>query len=169
MNKLVIAIVSVFLSAQATAGFLVEPYVGYGQIATTTDVSAVEDEDAVGSFLGGRLGYSFLLVSGGIDFNTGSAGDFERTNTSAFVGVDLPILLRFYAKYLVSSNLEHSDHDFDYNLKDGYALGAGFTGLPFVVLNLEMAKQVYEVETDGQSYDVDGASYLLSVSLPLDL
>ncbi|MBC77930.1 MAG: hypothetical protein CME64_18130 [Halobacteriovoraceae bacterium] len=167
-SKLFIALICAVFSVQSYAGFLIEPYAGYGTIATTTDVPSDDNETEAGAFVGGRLGYSFLLVSAGIDYNTGSAGDYDRTSTSAFVGVDLPILLRFYGKYTFSSDLENSDNDFDYDFKSGYAVGVGFTGLPFVSLNLEAGAEKYEVEVLGQDYDVDAANILATVSLPLD-
>ena len=52
----------------------------------------------------------------------------------------------------------------------GTILGVGFTGLPFVSLNLEMANYKYdEAELSGLSGNVDAdfKHYTLSVSLPL--
>ena len=165
MKKLVLALMLIsFTSAQA--GLLVEPYIGYGSIATTTDVPNADDDREGGSFVGGRLGYSFLLFSAGLDYNTGKADEYSRTESSAFVGFDLPILFRFYAKHIFASELKNDDFDFDF--KEGYALGVGFTGLPFVVLNVEAGKQVYEAKYEGDNYDIDAASLLLTVSLPLD-
>lgn len=168
LSKLFIAAVCAAFTLQAHSGLLIEPYVGYGSIATTTDVPSDDNETETGAFVGGRLGYSFLLVSAGVDYNTGSAGDYDRTSTSAFVGVDLPILLRFYGKYTISSDLENSDNDFEYDFKSGYAVGVGFTGLPFVSLNLEAGAEKYEVEIAGTDYDVDAANILATISLPLD-
>lgn len=167
-SKLAVALITALLSVQSFAGVLIEPYAGYGTIVTTTDVPSDENETEAGAFAGARLGYSFLLLSAGVDFNAGSAGDYDRTNTAAFVGVDLPILLRFYGKYIVSSDLENSDDNFDYDFKSGYVFGIGFTGLPFVSLNLEAGQQKYEVEVGGTDYDIDAASVLASISLPLN-
>lgn len=77
------------------------------------------------------------------------------------MGLDLPILLRFWGEYFLSSEAENL------TFKDGYSIGAGFTGLPFVSINLEAQTINYELEQSGFKYDVASAAYLLSVSLPL--
>ncbi|MEX1099143.1 MAG: hypothetical protein WEB87_01885, partial [Bacteriovoracaceae bacterium] len=119
MKTLFIMGLSIFMAGQAAAGVLIEPYMGYGQIVTTNDVPDQDDDSESGAFVGGRLGYSFLLFSAGLDYNTGSAGDYNRENTAVFAGFDLPILLRFYGKYIFASHLSNSDNDFVYDFQDG--------------------------------------------------
>lgn len=171
MSKILFITLTLFISHQAAAGLLIDPYIGYGAISTDSDVPDDDAETQTGSFIGTRIGYSFVLLSAGLDVSAGSAGNLDRTNTAVFAGVDLPILFRFWGKYLLSSDLDNNDNDFDdfsYDLKNGYVLGAGFTGLPFVSLNAEYGKTFYEASSGGDDYDFDTESFMLSVSLPLD-
>ena len=56
----------------------------------------------------------------------------------------------------------------DFTFKDGYGLGIGFTGLPFVSLNLEIEALNYDAESSGVETDYSVASTILSVSMPFD-
>ncbi|MFT6630204.1 MAG: hypothetical protein ACJAS4_000138 [Bacteriovoracaceae bacterium] len=169
--KALVAIVAACLSVQSFAGLLVDPYFGVGQIKTTADVSDLDGEAESYTSIGSRVGYSFILVSAGIDYEMGKYGlnddDISVTNMSFFVGVDLPILIRAWAEYQISSDISGSDADLSF--KDGYSVGVGFTGLPFVSLNLEIAATNYELDLAGNKVDFTTASTLFSVSLPLDL
>ena len=65
--KLLVMALIASVSMSAFAGFMVEPYVGTGTYATSFDASLLEDSEVSGesyTTVGGRLGYSFLLVSG---------------------------------------------------------------------------------------------------------
>jgi hypothetical protein len=167
-------LISLF-SANTFAGILIDPYVGFGNSTTTLDqASGSYSDDSTDSVsaVGGRLGYSFLLLSAGIDYQMATIDDAKRTNTSAFVGFDLPILLRVWAEYTLSSQIDDDDLDsnIDISLDSGYSVGIGFTGLPFVSINLEVEQHNYTYEnvpTLGE-LEVASATYLLSVSLPLD-
>jgi hypothetical protein len=169
--KVLVAIVTTCLSLQSFAGFLVDPYIGFGQIKTTADIASVDGEAESYNSVGSRIGYSFILVSAGIDYEMGKYGlgddDIDVTNMSFFVGVDMPILIRAWAEYQISSDL--SGTDVDINFKDGYSVGVGFTGLPFVSLNLEVGVTNYEMEIGSSTFDFSAANTLFSVSLPLDL
>jgi hypothetical protein len=170
-----IAMVSLFyVSENANAGFLIDPYFGIGSSKSTLDLSGVDDETASSTVAGARLGYSFILISAGIDYQMLSGKDaldedMKVTSTSAFVGVDLPILLRFWGEYFFSSNIDGDTFDTnDTSFKDGYGIGIGFTGLPFVSINLEVETLNYDMTISGLDYDYSTASTILSVSLPLD-
>jgi hypothetical protein len=180
MKKLIMLTLMLGLSSNAFAGFLIDPYVGTGSFAGVLDpanaaAEGINDPDDVEesmSAVGSRLGYSFLLFSAGIDYQMLTVDGDSQTNTSAFVGVDLPILFRFWAEYFLSSSVdEETDQSVDF--VDGYGLGVGFTGLPFVSINLEAQFLNYEYSTEnlGTDYDYDYSTvgYILSVSLPLDL
>jgi hypothetical protein len=170
--KVFIAVMTACLSVQSFAGFLIDPYIGLGQTKTTSDFATDGDSESVTS-IGSRVGYSFILVSAGIDYEmakTSSDGnDVDITNMSFFVGVDMPILIRAWAEYQISSDLEVEGSNTDYDFKDGYSVGVGFTGLPLVSLNLELAVTNYEVDSAFGKLDFSTATTLLSVSLPLDL
>jgi hypothetical protein len=173
--KLLIAALAVSFSMQSFAGLLIDPYFGIGQskpVFVVAGVPAAESSDASSSTsFGSRLGYSFLLISAGLDYEMSTvASDDELTitNTSLFVGVDLPILFRFWAEYFISSSLDQTDSTIDFDFKDGYGLGIGFTGLPFVSLNLEVQTVNYDFTVLGYDGTVTNASTVFSVSLPLD-
>lgn len=175
MKKLIMLTLMLGLSTNAFAGFLIDPYVGTGSLVGAFDAANaaaegndVKDAEESMTAFGSRLGYSFLLLSAGVDYQMATIDGETQTNTSAFVGVDLPILFRFWAEYFLSSTYELDD--FDVEFQDGYGLGIGFTGLPFVSLNLEAQYLNYELDSNvgGLKYDFATVSYLLSVSLPLD-
>ena len=166
--RLLVVLSSLIFSSQAFSGLLIDPYLGIGRSAFAIEGVVLADPDAESSSsIGSRLGYSFLLVSAGIDYEMVTAGDFKVTNTSAFVGVDLPILLRFWGEVMLSSNLD-DDSSTTYDFKDGYSVGVGFTGLPFVSLNLELSTLNYEFTFLNNDADFSVASTTFSVSLPLD-
>ena len=172
--KVLGALLMCSLSLQSFAGLLIDPYIGYGQYRSTADFAKERSEAAGVTALGSRLGYSFILVSAGLDYQVLETEDvFEEeasiTNLSAFVGVDLPILFRFWAEYFFSSNIDSNESGVDYGFKDGYGLGVGFTGLPFVSLNLELENLNYELEVGNTDFDYSVVQTVFSVSLPLDL
>ncbi|POB13237.1 MULTISPECIES: outer membrane beta-barrel protein [unclassified Halobacteriovorax] len=167
MKKILVAMMIMIAGFQAQAGIYVEPYLAYNILGDT------DGEDTTGTNIGGRLGYSLpMLVSFGLDYNMGSytidgaTGDVDAdtTNLGVFVAVDLPILLRGYASYYFSSDIEASGASFD---GSGIAVGVGFTMLPFVSLNLEYRAMSYDGA--GGFPDFDGKEILVGVSLPLDL
>ena len=179
-----LTIVLVLFSFNASAGFLIEPYAGIGSFATTNGALSdaaelVEDDIEDGELsaesstvFGGRIGYSFLLLSAGIDYEMDTFADGTRNTTSLFVGVDLPILLRFWAEYGLSSTYATTDEDledFDVTYDGGYSVGIGFTGLPFVSLNLEVENATYNFKDGDVEFDSEWASYLFSVSFPINL
>ncbi|MAZ48208.1 MAG: hypothetical protein CME65_06575 [Halobacteriovoraceae bacterium] len=167
LKLLVLALIA-SMSMSAFAGFMVEPYVGTGTYATSFDVAAAEDEEVSGesyTTAGGRLGYSFSLLSAGLDYELMSLDDTTVTNTGLFVGVDLPILFRFYGKYIFNSDFDNDDVDLDF--QSGTVLGVGFTGLPFVVINLEVSSLLYTFDFSGNDVDAAVAATALTISLPL--
>ncbi len=173
-NLSLLSVLAAFLFVNtAQAGFLIEPYVGTGQFKSTLDYGSSDEESATISAMGARVGYGFLgTLYAGLDYGMQTTeiteDDASLTNMAAFFGVDLPILLRAWAKYYLSSSIDEEEFK-DADFKSGYAIGVGFTGLPFVSLNLELQTIKYETEILGSKYDVDTAATIVSVSLPLDL
>ena len=179
MKKLLLAMI---ITVSASAGLLVEPYLGYeigsGEAGST-------DYTFNTSVLGGRVGYTMLGLMGGIDYSLGMESDLEgktggvtgktkysQDSLGLFVGYELPILLRAWATYYLSTNLERqegTDKGKEYS-GDGLGLGVGFTGLPFVSLNLEYRMMSYD-EYDGTALanKIDMNFVMVGVSLPLDL
>lgn len=198
-NFLLLFFLSIFVFAgTAKAGILIEPYLGFSLAGSgdTTFGTSKYDHSYSTPTIGGRLGYSMLGFMGGIDYSMQSF-DLEsevgsttfkdgvsKNQLGIFVGYNLPILLRVWGTYYLSSKVEGDDAntasnfiDSRYEFSDGggYALGAGFTGLPFVSVNLEYRTIEYDkAELSGANITnynekMDLSEILLSVSLPLDL
>lgn len=198
-NFLLLFFLSIFVFAgSARAGILIEPYLGFSLAGSgdTTLGTAKYDHSYSTPTIGGRLGYGMLGFMGGIDYSMQSF-DLEsevgsttykdgvsKSQLGIFVGYNLPILLRVWGTYYLSSKVEGDDANttgqfidsrYEYSDGGGYALGAGFTGLPFVSINLEYRTLEYDkAELSGAnvtSYNekMDLSEILLSVSLPLDL
>jgi hypothetical protein len=167
-NLSLLCLLTAFISTSATAGFLIDPYVGTGQFKSTADLSSLEESETI-TATGARVGYSFLLLSAGIDYQMATIDKDKVTSTSIFVGVDLPILIRAWAEVFVSSDYDSDTAGNELTFKDGNSIGIGFTGLPFVSLNVELQNINYESEFLGNKYDVKTAATVFSISLPLDL
>ena len=187
MRKLLIGLVFMF---STQAGFLIEPYMGYQLGSQETTVGSSKYEYALGGqLIGARVGYTLPLLMAGIDVNLGTmdadvdsapAGtpdtEYDTRQIGLFAGVELPILLRAWATYYFANEYEQPDGD-KYS-GGGMALGVGFTGLPFVSLNLEYKMLTFDELEDGTTgakstlsgtNELDSNEILLSVSLPLDL
>ncbi|UXR66140.1 hypothetical protein EZJ49_07740 [Bdellovibrio bacteriovorus] len=173
MKKLLVVLAVVLgFGSVSHADVLVEPYLGY-EFGKTTD----PDGKLTGSQLGLRLAYKTpLMLWVGADYTMGVSGevdpdstpkeDAKRTTLSGVVGIDFPILLRAWLGVGFTNDLKlDSGKLTGKNMK----LGVGFTGLPFVSLNLEYIKDTWD-EFDGNSLttDAQNESYVLSVSLPLE-
>lgn len=163
---------TMFITNFASAGLLIDPYFGSGATTLEYEIGNLDDDDKdSATVFGSRLGASFALFSVGVDYQVFS-GDDKLTTTSAFVGVDLPILLRFWGEYVFSSTLDSEDFDdagIDLTLKDGYSLGVGFTGLPLVSLNLELQTINFDMEVASTEGDLTIAATVFTVSFPIDL
>ena len=168
-------IVSIFLisSFSANAGLLLDPYVGMGNAKSTFDAASLDDTNDNATVLGARVGYSFLLFSLGADYQMATIDGSTRNNLSAFVGFDLPILLRVWAEYTLNSSVDNDDlpSSVDVTFNDGYSVGVGFTGFPLISVNLEIEQTNYTYENYPVvgDLDVSSAAYILSVSFPLNL
>ncbi|MDD0853320.1 outer membrane beta-barrel protein [Halobacteriovorax sp. GB3] len=192
MKKLLLVLCAT-LMVNAQAGVLVEPYLGYRLVSGEDSNSSKTEYDYNGSVIGGRLGYQFLGFMGGLDYSRGlgayeleqkdssgtSKNDYTQSSFGLFAGYELPILLRAWVTYWMSNKLEGDSgavNGDEFN-GSGYGLGIGFTGLPFVSLNLEYRNMTYDEFFDkaaGTTTALSGDSeigmseILLSVSLPLD-
>ncbi|MCF8058531.1 MAG: hypothetical protein K9K67_04490 [Bacteriovoracaceae bacterium] len=196
---LILFFLSLFVfSSNTKAGVLIEPYLGFslaGSGDTTFGTNKYEHSYSSPT-IGGRLGYGMLGFMGGIDYSmqtfdlesergsTTNKDGVKKSQLGIFVGYNLPILLRVWGTYFLSSSLEGDDPQtasnlidsrYEYSSGSGYALGAGFTGLPFVSVNLEYRTLEYDkLEVSGTALSTynektDLSEIMLSVSLPLDL
>ena len=174
MKRLFAILALVSVSSVARADLLLEPYVGY--FMGNSEISGGYEEDFSGLSLGGRVGFqSFGFMLGG-DFMTGKweddgnpSMDVTPTNLGVFVGYNFPILLRVYGIYGFSSKLKHETTNYSNTYEgDSIRLGVGFTGLPFISINLEYFTAEYDEDDFGaQNPSLESSGYGLTVSLPL--
>ena len=176
-----------FFSAQANAGFLLEPFLGYesGKIDVDYDASIPVtdvDWDATGAELGLRLGWTFAGLQLGAEYHsaallgtpTGSTIDsgVATTNMGVFVGFEFPVMFRIYGTYLLKIEDASDDISGSYPKPEGtgYKIGFGFTSLPIVDINIIYAMRNLEVEdTAGTKVaDVGTTSYGLEISFPFE-
>lgn len=203
--KKIATLLFVYLGVQAAqAGILIEPYLGYevGAIKATlstaysTALSLPDGTELAGktegTVLGARIGYTLpvlfwvalepTMMTGKYKASNTLTLDCDSSRTQLFIdaGVDFPILLRAWVGYGMTN--EWSAKDVSGTAKytgSATKVGVGFTGLPFVSINLEyithnfnkvtgLAGTVSDKVSDNFS-STTSASTVLSVSLPLDL
>lgn len=162
----------------SNASLLLDPYIGINLSGTTKFTSGNSDVDydynSAPVSIGGRVGFSKLSFSTGLDYQMTSgvklknqAEKFDASELAAFVGFDFPILLRAYAGYIFSADFEATSNKYDEG--SGYKLGVGFTGLPFISINLEYKNISYDKLNNATIKTADHNSVLLAVSLPIKL
>lgn len=152
MKTVLLAFAAVFMMSQSAHGLVnLEPFIGY----------AADDADE--AVFGGRVGFSVLpMVSAGVQANYFL--DTENLFGGVYAMVTLPVLIRGWVGYDFFSDYENSSVD-----GKGPYFGVGFTGLPFISLNLEYHIQNFDDITVG-STTVDGGEskiLMLTVGLPL--
>ncbi len=161
----VIALLGLFvLSKQVSAGILVEPYLGLslgGSGEAKLNGSKYDYSFSTATY-GGRLGYQYLGIMGGVDY---SYQDFrltkegpgletklktKRNQIGLFAGYEFPILLRVWGTYFLSGKM---DAEFEkYSSASGYELGAGFKSLPFLSFNLGYRSITYDHYTPAATF-----------------
>ena len=192
-NLLVLLTLTICFAGKANAGFLIEPHAGFALAGT------IEQNTTTGSYsglnFGARAGYSMLGLMGGATYNMSMSTDYEftqgltkitnkakRTDLGLFVGYELPILLRVWGSYYLDTKVEGEDApgtplvDSTGTWKGtGYGVGVGFTGLPFVSLNVEYKMFTFTDKEDSDATPIASTftpnitvnEVLLTVSLPL--
>lgn len=174
--KMALAACSTLLFVNAAqADLLLEPYLGY---TMGTAEQGSDKWDSNNMVLGGRVGYSALVLQAGFDYSIASGAKFkgkdgvadiegDGSQLYAFVGGDFP-LLRAWAGYGMMN---------EFKVKDGAKLtgsavkvGAGFTGLPFLSINAEYIMATFD-KSDGNSLsdNLKNNTLMLSVSAPFEL
>jgi hypothetical protein len=190
-------VVSIVSPKVAHADIYIEPFVGYAMID-------YDGEDGGGSAYGGRIGWSALGFAVGAQYTgfastveasdeTGTKKDFDfvGSNIGVFASFEFPILIRVWATYHLSAEGKVKDFSVDPDGAGGAAavvgdvsykgagteIGIGFTGLPFLDINLSVTNLTYDdnehpVQSSAPALEVeetDSTIYMLSVSLPLSL
>lgn len=157
------------------AGLLLEPYLGY----ETGTVKDNNDGKMDGTQLGLRAAWRApVMFWAGLDYTMGVSAKFKpdasgvpdsdakRSTLYAVVGVDLPILLRGWVGYGFMNEIKLDDYDTKLEGKST-KVGVGFTGLPFVSLNLEYLMETFDkVNGNSLSPESKNNSLVVSVSLP---
>ena len=201
--KLKILIIGLVFGTHAMAGILVDPYVGYQtgdfNLEITSENSTYE-YDFSGIGYGLRLGYNFLGLMAGVEYRLGSIkqkeasvpeasrknseDSYDTTQAGAFLGYNFP-LVRFWGSYYWNYEWEISKTNSttgadkgDTWKGNGFGLGVGFTGIPFISINLEYKKLEIEkaISASGASTNYPTPSVpkpeideiFLSVSVPFD-
>lgn len=186
--QLFILILAFFVIKPAKAGLLLEPVVGYSSISKfKIGVPDSSTEQGSGPSYGGRIGYQNLGFQLGLDFLRSSyemedkdfKDDLVSNEYAGFVGFEFPILFRVYVGYIFAANAETKADDGLGTIEankftdgTGMKLGVGFTGLPFIDINLEYRKLTFgEYKAGGvkANVDTDVNTYMISLSLPLVL
>lgn len=168
-----LALCAGFIS-KASADILLEPYVGYYFGKAKTNSSS----NFSGPGFGARVGYKTMLgLSAGAEYMTGKmkqdstpSVDITPNSLGAFVAFDFPVLLRVYGTYFISDKSDGKSNTGTnkYSGNKGVKLGVGFTGLPFVSVNLEYgASEFDKVNGSAAATSLKTNYYGLSVSLPL--
>lgn len=200
--KVLMTTISLLLlfSSGSYAGVLIEPYggtnvdsEGNGKVNVPGDTLRTTHK-IDGETYGARLGYTKGLVMLGVDYSrqsskleyksqglTGGKSNIDKNQWGVFVGIDMPVLLRFWATYFVKATIEGKDSDGNdgYIMRGeatkgkGFAWAASYTGLPFLALNVEMRNLKYDKHTPNSRTVMgelaDTKEILLSVSLPINL
>lgn len=167
MKKLLLLLM-LSISTTASAGLLLEPFIG----VTSGDTDGTYKFDYTGTEIGARAAYSTLGFFGGLDFRMrnydADKGDAIKDNgrLALVVGYEAPILVRAFATYGIMSAQKIGSTELE--TSSDITLGVGYTGLPFVAINFEIGN--FQVDkADSANVDSKFNMYTLSVSLPFNL
>lgn len=175
MKKLLaIFALSAFSVSLAHAGVLFEPFVGFEN--GSYEVGSSEG-DVAGATYGARLGMTTMgfMFGGEYSLTAGKRkpdgatpdSDADLTDTGVFVGYEFPVMFRIYATYFVSSKLDDENLNDDYK-GTGTRIGIGYTGLPFIAINVEMINRTYdEYGSIDLTNDLKTSTFAVNISLPL--
>lgn len=188
----VFLVLGLFFQTRAESAFLIEPYLGYKAYteADQTLSNNVTKWSAEGPAYGARLGYSYFGLMTGLDYSVGefelkrqttillstqSTKDKYKSQTFGFfLGYELPLLLRVWGSYFLSSSYEDQDgsNQMDRFRGSGYGAGFGWTSLPWISLNLEIRRfefDTFRKQKLPQAEIPSPTEILFSVSIPLKL
>ena len=170
------------LSASVSQAIYIDPYVGLYASGSgdSTALGSTTEFDLKGkSAFGLRLGWSFAGLAVGVDYQKGSveqdtAGtkvDNATTLMGAFVDYDFPVIpIRVYGAYILNATLDPENSTSNVE-GTGMKVGAGFTGLPFVSINLDYTTLVLDKMSPASAvaFETNSKLMMLSVSVPLNL
>lgn len=182
LNSLFLAsMVFLLVPSAAKADLFIEPYLGYevGRVNMTTTTDVGWSGNTSGVAIGARLGYSIPLLFAALDYayasdstssmsGSGAPADGSATRSSLglVAGVKIP-MLRAYAGYGFSDKFTLKPSSGDLTLTGtSIKLGASFTGLPLINLNLEYVMATYTSFDPNSLKAGTNNTLLASVSLP---
>ena len=195
LSSLIFTIILVALAPFSHAGLLIEPQLGYilSGSSTFTPLASSYTEKYTGTKYGVKLGYQTFGVMGGLNYQhatynldstcpscstTSATTSMKQDEVGVFVGVNAPILLRawvgynFYDKETATSTSSYYSSG-NYHKGSSTELGAGFTGIPFLSLNLIYRMLNYTSSSAnygaGSNYSATPKELEIAVSLPLNL
>jgi hypothetical protein len=170
-SVLIIAALALFTALPAHAGILLEPYLGYG----TGSIDTTPKADVTGLMYGARVGFTMPVLFVAADYSLGTmkakqAGVSTNGDQTMFgidVGASIPMVpVRAWVGYDFTNQNKSSTTKLEGN---AIKLGAGFSGLPFISLNVEYIMGKY-TKANGVDLTTDLKSNVvfLSVSAPFD-
>ena len=123
--------------------FYLEPFAAMNFNGTYKNNNSSDKGDLTGNLIGAKIGFSQMGFSVGLDgrrfsykleSESSSVDDLNYTGDvfGAFIGYDLPIMLRFWGSYFLGGELQDSDNSANsIGSPSGYAVGVGYKILPF--------------------------------------
>ncbi len=185
MKKILVLFSLLTFSSASYSGVLLEPYYGTifnGELEDNDCTNGDCTEGIKGSAMGARVAYKMLGLFAGVDYRTSTyeledSGDLKNGGRMALlVGYEMPILLRFWMSYGLSNDYtlksKTSGNELEYEVKSDITLGVGYSVIPFLSLNLEIASTKFEKANNKtwntkSSIDVDTRALIFSVSSPI--
>jgi hypothetical protein len=175
MKKLILALSILGFAGTASAGFMAEPYLGYGTGSYKTDSSSTTN---TGYIVGAKIGFKFgngawvaadpEIGGGKTKPESGTETDYSSTQAFLDVGYDFPAV-RAYAGYALMNELTNKD-TVETKLKGGstYKVGLGWRATPMFTVGVEyMMSTPKENEIGGVSGDLVGKNDLTFTALTL--
>ncbi len=190
----------------AIAGIWIEPYIGYkfgsydATLKNYVGAAAIANGDytvdMTGYAVGGKLGYAVPFLAIGLEYQMGQLNkkinkkpaastlvDNDRYDTTvlgAFVTFTAIPLINVWAGYQFSIKWKDTNgpDKGDTISGSGYGVGAGFTGLPFLSINLDYKAYTMNKEKSGgtttnlpsnNKNEYEGEEIMLSISLPFNI
>lgn len=175
-------------SSVSKAALLIEPVVGFNvgyKLDLKFDPPQQANNDtltgASGASYGGRLGYQNFGLQLGLDYlkSNINSKDFDDpisvSEWAGFIGYEFPVLFRIYAGYIFTGTGNTTDslgNKTELSKESGTKLGVGFTGLPFIDINLEYRTGTWTQLTSSGT-DLDGefsySTIMLGLSAPFTI
>lgn len=186
--------IAALTAVTANASLLIEPHLGYN-VYGNADYSATSSGIPIdaktkynGPQYGARLGVQYFGLMGGLDYTHSSFthkttitspavpgysatanADKKRDQFGLFVGYKFPVFVRAWFGYYFSDKLKNSDTAY-WEKGNGTELGIGFTGIPFLSINLQYRTSSYDKDIDGAlSPNHKTSEFVLGVSAPFTL